>query len=364
MAGMTRRGTTLSVAVILALLLALVGLNLRVPYAALEPGPVFNTLGQTDGQPTLKISGAPTYPTSGRLDFLTVSVESQLSLLRAVELYFNSDDAVLPRDLVIPPNKSPAQETRVEAQQMTDSQASAKIAALCQLGFAVGEPQTVGDVLPSGPAAGVLQPGDELVSVDGRPVDACSTVGDLVRDNRPGDVVSVGYRRGGTTSVGTITTRSSGGDHPVAQVGISARAGKPSYPVMIDFNISDVGGPSAGLLLTLGLIDRLSPGDLTGGLHVAGTGTIGDPSTCPSPVAGAAPPRTWTCVGPIGGIPQKMIAARQAGATLFLAPAGNCGEVRRAGVPAGLRLARVETLQQALDALSKASRGDFSFPGC
>jgi len=120
------------------------------------------------------------------------------------------------------------------------------------------------------------------------------------------------------------------------------------YPFSVEISLKDVGGPSAGLMFALGIVDKLTPGSLTGGKFIAGTGTIDDSGH----------------VGAIGGIAQKMVGARRKGATVFLSPAGNCAQARDT-VPDGLRLVRVKTLSDAVEALEdlKAGRVD-EVPTC
>ncbi|MGH3670280.1 MAG: S16 family serine protease, partial [Pseudonocardiaceae bacterium] len=117
-------------------------------------------------------------------------------------------------------------------------------------------------------------------------------------------------------------------------------------PFTTTITLADVGGPSAGLMFALAIVDKLTPGALAGNIFVAGTGTIVP--------AGQ--------VGSIGGIPLKMISAREAGATVFLVPAGNCAEAVQ-HVPAGLRLVRVNTLTDAVHALDQL-RGGQQPPHC
>ncbi|MGW4946562.1 YlbL family protein [Actinoplanes sp. NPDC004185] len=114
--------------------------------------------------------------------------------------------------------------------------------------------------------------------------------------------------------------------------------GSPSVEVKVD--VDEIGGPSAGLMLTLGIIDKLTPADLTGGRIIAGTGTVDE--------AGA--------VGPISGVPQKLLGARAAGAELFLVPEANCAEAVRNAVP-GLVTARVATVGEALGAVRTYAAG-------
>ena len=122
-------------------------------------------------------------------------------------------------------------------------------------------------------------------------------------------------------------------------VGFLPREGYTS-PVTVTVNVQDVGGPSAGLMLTLGIIDQLTPVQENAGAHVAGTGTIDVDGT----------------VGPIGGIRQKLAGARAAGATVFLVPADNCAEALLQ-VPDGLRLVKVTDVDDALSGMASAVAG-------
>ncbi|MFG2477101.1 S16 family serine protease [Streptomyces fagopyri] len=121
--------------------------------------------------------------------------------------------------------------------------------------------------------------------------------------------------------------------------------------VKVTLKLADVGGPSAGLLFTLGIIDKLdgdgSGGDLTGGRTVAGTGTIDADGK----------------VGAVGGVALKTQAARRDGATVFLVPRAECSDAK-AELPKGLRLVAVTTLKGAVDALVSLEKGKGSVPGC
>jgi PDZ domain-containing protein len=124
---------------------------------------------------------------------------------------------------------------------------------------------------------------------------------------------------------------------------------KYEFPIEVNLELGDVGGPSGGMMFALGIIDRLTAEDLTGGLHIAGTGTIDQDGE----------------VGPIGGVVQKLYGASRSGATVFLVPAGNCEEIV-GNVPAGLQVVKIATLQDALNALEKLSSNTQveSLPSC
>jgi PDZ domain-containing protein len=202
----------------------------------------------------------------------------------------------------------------------------------------------VNRVLPDAPAQGQLQPGDVIVSVNGRAVSGAEQVREALGDTRPGQVVEISYQRSAATSTAQITLGSRD-DRESGFLGIEP-ANQPDVPFDITISLADVGGPSAGLMFALAIVDKLTPGELNGGRFVAGTGEITSDGQ----------------VGPIGGIPFKMTAAREAGATVFLVPADNCLEAKQRA-PEGLRLVKVETLTDAVQALESLSRGGDA-PAC
>jgi PDZ domain-containing protein len=316
-----------------------------VPYVTLSPGPVFDTLGQYDGTDVVKVSGRPTYETDGALDATTVSVTDHVSLVEALAGWFSRDDAVVPRELVYPPEQSEDETETRNAQDMVQSQDDALVAAMGVLGIKGTTEVLVGRVEPQGPSDGTLRAGDVLVSVDGKPVPDVPSLRALIGTRRPGEPVVVGYRREGKAASARLVTKAADDDpkRPVIGVNISTRS---DFPVDVEIELQDVGGPSAGLMFALSIVDKLQPGSLTGGKHIAGTGEMAPDGK----------------VGAIGGIAQKMRGARKVGATVFLVPAANCAEARRS-VPDGLQLVRVETLRGALAALGALGEGG-SVPSC
>lgn len=327
-----------------AVLLVLGVAALPSPYAIEQPGPVYNTLGSSgkgeDRAPLISIPGRTTYPTSGRLDLLTVLVNGtpagRLPWIDLAAAWLDPTKAVIPLEAVFPQGVSVQEATEQSAAQMTASQQSAISAALTTLGYDVTGRVRVGIVRSGTAAAGRLQVGDVITSFDGEPVlDSCSLQDSiLAHGTQPASVV---VTRDGASRTVTVTPRAvddgTGGTRPFLGAGTTATM---TYPFTVRLRIDDVGGPSAGMMFALGIVDKLTPGALTGGRHVAGTGTIcGDGQ-----------------VGPIGGIAQKMSAARAAGATLFLAPAGNCDEVV-GHIPGGLDVVPVTTLSGALEVLDR-----------
>jgi PDZ domain-containing protein len=253
-----------------------------------------------------------------------------------MEDWLAGDRAVVPRELVQPPGSTQEQIQQENTQAMLDSQDQATAAALAQLGIApTGTSVVVYAVPAASPASDRLAPNDVITEVDGVAVHTQAELRSEIAKVSPGDDVKVTYRRGTATAVTAITTAPAQGDASRPMIGITTTE-KRTYPFTVRIRISDVGGPSAGLMFALGIVDLLTPGQLTGGRTIAGTGTI-DPNGV---------------VGPIGGIQQKILGARSSGASVFLVPAGNCADAKRMDSH-GLELVRVSTLATALDALGK-----------
>lgn len=332
---------------VLAAVLAVVVSTVAVPFVLYAPGVAVDTLSSVAGRQVVSVSGRRTYPTDGILDLTTVSVTSagtRLSLAEAVLGWADPHRQVLPRALVYPAAQSPTA-ARAEGQaQMTSSQESAVLAAARQLGVPVTVTTVVGGVTANGPAAGRLSTGQRILAVDNRTVTGSAAVASAVRAHRPGTTVT--FRVGAGTATRAVPLQVG---RPPTGSAIPAGSGylgislQDSEHAAVNANVElgqSIGGPSAGLMFSLAIVDRLTPGTLPGRVHVAGTGTIDDHGT----------------VGPIGGIRQKMLGARSAGATLFLAPAANCAEAVSRPVD-GLRLVRVTTLADAVRALQSAAAG-------
>lgn len=309
-----------------------------VPYVRLSPGPLFDVLGESDGTPVIGISGTRQYPTTGELDMTTVSERGgpygRLTLFEAFTGWLDPQVSVVPTALLYPEQTSTDDARDQGADQFVDSQEKARIAALEELGEPVVTRPWIVSVQPDSPASAVLQHGDVVLSVDGRAVDGPHQVARRVRQAGPDARVRMDIRRGDEDSSVVLRTVANPRDPAKGYLGVTVGVMADS-PVKVDFHLGDVGGPSAGLIFALGIVDKLTPGDLTQGRRLAGTGTMDYDGK----------------VGPIGGIGQKMAAAKEAGAELFLAPEANCEEVRKA-TPAGLTVASVKTLSEAVDVLS------------
>ncbi|GAA3219406.1 PDZ domain-containing protein [Streptomyces thermocoprophilus] len=310
---MPRRTATMLASTLMLIALLCAGVLIKAPYSEMSPGPTVNTLGEHDGEPVLQISGHRTYPTDGHLNMTTVRVTSanyRMSLVEAVYGWLARDSKVVPHETLYPNGKTEEESTQENAEEFSQSQESAKVAALKELGIPVNSWVVVSTVVKGSPSEGKLHAGDVIKKVDGTAVKEPSDVAELVTKHKPGqDVVFTivpakeqaaaekEHRTATVTKDVTITTATSNdGGAPRAVVGISAGTDH-TFPFTIDIKLADVGGPSAGLMFALGIYDKLTPGSLTGGKFVAGTGTIDDDGT----------------VGPIGGVEMKTVGGARQG---------------------------------------------------
>jgi Lon-like protease len=327
-----RRTWTLLTSVVLVVAFGLLGAFVRVPYVALGPGPTYDTLGLDGNVPVISIDGQQTFPTGGHLNMTTVSVTDQLSLFGALGLWVSGRYALAPRELYFPPDKSEQQIEQENTEAFNDSQTAAETAALRYLGYPTKV--LVGEIVKGSPADGVLEPGDHLLAANGKPVTDPVSLRASLAGTKPGDRVEIRFRHADQPErVASVQLAQNPDGIPQGFLGVGAIE-RPDVNFDIKISLADVGGPSAGLMFTLAIIDKLTPGELNGGKFVAGTGEISSSGE----------------VGPIGGIPFKMVKAREAGATTFLVPAANCAEAR-AQAPEGLQLAKVATLSDATKAL-------------
>jgi PDZ domain-containing protein len=313
----------------------------------MSPGPTVNVLGATGGkpsQPIIDVQGHRTYPTSGQLRLTTVSVTNpthQLRLPEVMSAWFDGRRAVYPRDVIYPSNESPQDVQQQSSVEMVNSQDTAVAAALTELGYHLPRQVEVLAVTKGSPADGKLQVRDRIEKVDGVRIHDISQVTKAVQDAGPGHLVTFVVRRNGKTVRVQATPKPVPGDRSKARVGVQIGVG---YDFPFDVNVrlnEDIGGPSAGLMFSLGVYDRLTPGALTGGNDVAGTGTIDEDGR----------------VGSIGGIQQKIVAAADAGAKIFFVPPGNCRSAVHADVSKDqIRLVKAPTMHSAVTSLETYAR--------
>jgi PDZ domain-containing protein len=345
---MSRRAVTLLIASVGFIGALIAAALIPVPYVALMPGPTFNTLGPLGHKPIIQISGRRLYPTSGHLNMVTVSYiggpgyRPPFNVFSALQAWLSPHNAVVPQEELFPTGKTEQQVSQEDTEEMADSQQTAMVAALNQLGIKFTTVDTIVATKKGLPAYGVLHNGDVILAVDGTKVTLNNGPTTLIQSKRAGQPVTLTIRRAGKVRDITLRIASSKGN-PVIGIRVSESF---VFPFHVSINIGDVGGPSAGMMFALGIIDKITPANLTGGKFIAGTGEIA----------------TNGAVEPIGGIQQKMAAARAAGATIFLTPAANCPDTAGA-VPAGLRLIKVSTLRGAVAALDALKAGR-PVPGC
>lgn len=339
---MSKRNAVVAVASVLLIAVVAVAVLLPVPYVTMRPGPTRDVLAMGAGKQVISIDGRKTYPTEGSLRLTTVSVTSpgdSVGIAEVVRAWIANDEAVIPRDAIYPPSKSAEESEQESATQMADSQDVAAAAALRLLGEDVTEHAVVAAVSDGAPADGVLKVDDVIVGVDGtRTATAADTVA-AIRDRSIGDTVQLTIKRGDQQQRVRLAT--TGLENPETgkrfpAVGISPGV---AYDLPIDVQITlsgGIGGPSAGTIFALAIYDELTPGALTGGISVAGTGEVSADGV----------------VGPIGGVQQKVVGAAEAGASIFLVPAANCTEALGADVsPGDITLVRVEDLGSAVKSL-------------
>ena len=342
----SRRGITLLVAAAGLLVALIVAATLPVPYVALTPGPTLNTLGKLSGKPLIQVSGHRTYPTSGHLNMVTVSYiggpQSRFNVFAALRSWLTPDNAVVPEEEIFTPGQTQKQVQQQDTEQMTSSQQAAQAAALCQLNISFKTVDTIAGVEKGKPAAGVLRAGDVITAVGGTPVNCHHDAAALIRARHAGAPVTLTVSRHGQSQTFRLNTVNVSGT-PVVGVQVSESF---VFPFQVHISIGDIGGPSAGMMFALGIIDKITPADLPNGQFIAGTGEI----------------EANGQVDPIGGIQQKMAGARDAGATVFLAPAANCADTAGA-VPPGLRVIKVSTLNGAITALNALRQGK-PVPSC
>ncbi len=331
-------------------LLIAVALLLPVPYMLQLPGPVFNTLGDYRGKPMLSVSGAQTYPTDGRLDMLTVAVSGgpgrDTYASQALGALIGKKETVVPTEAYYPLDTTREQVAESNAHEMSSSQDIAVAAAMEQLGRDYQVDLLVAEVVPDSPARAQLREGDRIVSVNGTRLEDDPSAAQVLSETvQSADTVELAIVRDGESKTVSVTPDTIDGQQAI---GIRMRQDF-EFPVDVDFNVDGIGGPSAGTMFALAIVDELTPGAMTGGKHVAGTGEIDPAGT----------------VGPIGGARQKVAAATAEGATLFLSPADNCAEVVEAADQSSITVARIDTLDDAQNAVEQYAAGNTSeLPKC
>lgn len=343
-----RRRWLTSIGFLLTILIITLGLVVRLPYYVMSPG---------SSRPTeelISVTGAETYETDGAIDFLTVSLR-QATPIEALAAWVNPDLDLTPEEDILG-KQTPDQNRDLNLRLMSDSKDAAQYQALTRLGYAVesnGTGAVIAAVVEGGPSASVLVPGDVIVAVNGTPISFSQELINVISVTAPGTAITLKVEPFDPQRDGARPARE-------VEVVIGARESDPSkgflgvstftrdlsftFPVQIVIDSGRVGGPSAGLAFTLGILDVMTPGSLTGGLKVSSTGTIALDGT----------------VGPIGGMHQKVMASRRAGVDLMLVPASEVDEARK--YAGNLRIEPVGTLDDALAVLTTVGGGNSVLP--
>lgn len=337
-----RRRLLISLGILLLIVPVLAGVFIRVPYYLISPGEARGVAELIK----VKGEGAKEYPPKGKILFTTVSLAGDVNVFRALAGWIDDEVEVIPEKQIT--GGAPRQEVRQQnIQAMVDSKLTATKVALERLGYRVsvnGDGALVTDVKVGDPADGKLQVGDVIKTIDGEAVTLHDQVVSKVRQHKPGDVIKIGFNRGGADKTEELTSIAD--PEGRARVGVVLQTNNLKYDFPVDVSIETglVGGPSAGLAFTLALIDDLSEGELTGGQKVAVTGTID--------AAGN--------VGPVGGVAQKTVTARDAGAIAFLVPPEEEKDARR--FAGKMEIIPIETLADALAALHRLGGSEVALP--
>jgi len=311
--------------------------RINLNYYAIQPGTAQAV------QPFITVPPGKGHPVADPV-LLTDVEEARVTALSYLFFKLQSDTALYSVPSVTG-GVSPGELDAQGALQMSQAETAAKVASLRHLGYPVpGVPvgAVIAGTFPGTPAYGVLNVGDVVTAVDGKATPTALALETALTPYRSGQSVIFTVRRNGTAPPGpvTLTLRRTvvdvDGEKVVVSVGIEPQDQVAySYPFPVSINVVDIGGPSAGLAMTLGVIDTLGGGHLTGGHKVAATGTMdasGD-------------------VGDVGGVAQKTVAVENAGATIFLVPPQEYGAARSKDRP-GLKIYAVSTLDQALRVLA------------
>lgn len=325
-----------------AILLSLVGYGTFVPspYVVENPGPVYNILGNYGGKPLLDIPSQKTYPVSGDLDLLTITIDGSpsrgASWVMVGLSFLDPAKKLYLKDEIFPPGSDNQQVADEAEQMMVDSQMNSKAAALNELGIPITTSVKVTSVTKSGAAWKILRAGDTLLRVDGEKATGIEQVRAAVAKTEGKRPLVLDVSRNGKELTFEIVPKK---DEGKWRLGIFVQS-ISEFPFDINISLDNVSGPSGGQIFALAIYDKLTPGALTGGEKVAGTGTIDPDGT----------------IGPIGGIQSKMYGAVRAGAKYFLAPSTNCDEVV-GHVPDGLQVIKVSKLDDSIAALKAISSG-------
>lgn len=344
-----RRLWTVNLSALVLVVMTVVAAVLPAPYVVESPGPSLNVLGEYEGKDIVSVENRDGAASEGELRMTTVSVQGSpgydIPLAGVMSAWFDRDRSIMPVEALYPDDTDAEDNSLMNTVEMNGSQQEAIAAALAKQGISYSTTTIVAGVRSDGAAANRLEPGDVVLTVNGQQVTDVASAGEAIGRTPRGQKVNVTVRRKGEEKSFALTPRYEG---ERALVGIVLSRGF-EFPVKVNFALDGIGGPSAGMIFALAIYDEMTPGDLTGGKKIAGTGTIDEQGT----------------VGPISGIRQKMIGARSDGAEYFLAPAANCDEVT-GHIPEGLQVVKIDSLSDAINSVEQiASTGSIKgLPTC
>ncbi|RNL85451.1 YlbL family protein [Halostreptopolyspora alba] len=347
---MFRRATTLIVAVMLLVGLTVGARFLPVPYLVASPGLALNTIGEVEGDQVIQIEGEESYEHDGELAMVTVQYAggpgTRMDMLTVLSAWLSPNESVLPEEALFPPDRSLEEITESQDMQMDDSQTAATAAALTELGIDYETRSVVMGVGEDMPASGELAEDDVITEVDGEPVAGKDETVELVADRDPGDPVELTVLRDGATEHVELTTTD---DNGTAIIGIMV-GNDMEFPFDVEIAVGEVGGPSAGMMFALGIMDRLSEESLTDGHTIAGSGTIEPNGT----------------VGGVSGVEQKVVSAAEEGAEYFFVAEESCGQAQRSPASDEVDVVKIGELGDAVDALESIRNGDApeDLPSC
>ena len=318
---------------IFLLILALLALSsvIRTGFVLIKPG------SAEDLRSLVTVEGAD-QDDQGKFFLVTVA-QQRASLLALVYGYFHPRIEISRLTEIIPQGMDEREYRLILEQMMRESQLLAKLIALTTAGYEVeieSEGSEIVGFLENSPSAGILREGDVITAVDGRAVKLANEVISAVQDRAVGDAVNLTVLRDEQELELSIITSTNPGSPDLPALGVYIRSlnWEPVLPVDITMEVGEIGGPSAGIMFVLEILNQLLPEDITGGRLIAGTGTIDINRN----------------VGRIGGVFQKVIAAENRGAEYFIVPEGNFEEAKQAA--RRIELIPVSTLDEALDFLS------------
>lgn len=319
---------------VLMVVLLVAGGVAQAPYSAFAPG---NAL---DAEPLVSVTGAKTYRHPGKIRFVTVSVYAQTRYLEALFDWLHPDIDVFPRK-VASEGRSVADDARYNVVLMDIAQRSAAYQALKRMGYAVSQSAggvLIDDVSARSPSDGKLKSGDVITHIDDFSINSAQDLHLFLDQRKGGEKIDVQVDRVGVNTdlhvKMTLGSKTIAGKR-TAFLGVLMET-MPRYhlPFDVSFDVGSVGGPSAGLAFTVTLIDELTAGGITHGNDVAVTGTIQPDGS----------------VGEVGGVAQKTVAVRDAGADYFLVPASEY-KIARQHAGSHLKVIAVRTLDEAVHAL-------------